>query len=444
MSLVKRAFSRWIDDLEKTPQILVGFSGGVDSSVLLHALVASVKSKHITAIHINHGLSKNADLWEIHARRFCEDLGLDFVGTSVSVVSDGSGLENAARTARYEVYESLLQEAGILLLGHHMDDQVETMLYRLMRGAGHKGMSGIPLKRSIGQGYLVRPLLQMARKDLEIYANDFDIDYIEDESNLKEDFDRNYLRKTIIPSIENRWPGYRKRFIEMARISDESDTLLESLAEEDIAKLDQREERAGWSLCLQLFKELDLVRQNNILRYWGTMNGMAALNRTVISEILSTIINSRIDSSPQICVGKAQFRRYSNRLYLLDANRMSECSVGECLTDSWKLSESCDLGVKSKLFSTASIGEGLRLLPNDVVKVAYRRGGERCQPVGRSHSTSLKKCLHEFGLEPWWRDTVPLIFKDGHLIAVADLWVCEGWQVSDGEDGIKIQWDNIS
>ena len=375
MSLVKRAFSRWIDDLEKTPQILVGFSGGVDSSVLLHALVACVKSKHITAIHINHGLSKNADLWEIHARRFCEDLGVDFVGTSVSVDSDGSGLENAARTARYEVYESLLQEAGILLLGHHMDDQVETMLYRLIRGAGHKGMSGIPLKRSLGQGYLVRPLLQVRRKDLEIYANDFDIEYIEDESNLKEDFDRNYLRKTIIPSIENRWPSYRKRFIEMARISDESDTLLESLAEEDIAKLDQREERAGWSLCLQLFKELDLVRQNNTLRYWGTMNGMAALNRTVISEILSTIINSRIDSSPQISVGKAQFRRYSNRLYLLDANRMSECLVGECLTDSWKLSESCDLGVKSKLFSTVSIGEGLRLLPNDVVKVAYRRGG---------------------------------------------------------------------
>jgi tRNA(Ile)-lysidine synthase len=310
MSLVKRAFSRWIDDLEETPQILVGFSGGVDSSVLLHALVACVKSKHITAIHINHGLSKNADLWEIHARRFCEDLGVDFVGTSVSVVSDGSGLENAARTARYEVYESLLQKAGILLLGHHMDDQVETMLYRLMRGAGHKGMSGIPLKRSVGQGYLVRPLLQVGRKDLEIYANDFHIEYIEDESNLKEDFDRNYLRRTIIPSIENRWPSYRKRFIEMARISDESDTLLESLAGEDIAKLDQREERAGWSLCLQLFKELDLVRQNNILRYWGTMNGMAALNRTVISEILSTIINSRIDSSPQICVEKAQFRRY--------------------------------------------------------------------------------------------------------------------------------------
>ena len=260
----KRALSRWIDDLEKTPQILVGYSGGVDSSVLLHALVASVKSKHITAIHINHGLSKNADLWEIHARRFCEDLGVDFVGTSVSVDSDGSGLENAARTARYEVYESLLQEAGILLLGHHMDDQVETMLYRLMRGAGHKGMSGIPLKRSLGQGYLVRPLLQVGRKDLEIYANDFDIEYIEDESNLKEDFDRNYLRKTIIPSIENRWPSYRKRFIEMARISDESDTLLESLAEEDIAKLDQREERAGWSLCLQLFKELDLVRQNTV------------------------------------------------------------------------------------------------------------------------------------------------------------------------------------
>ena len=99
---MKRAFSRWIDDLEKTPQILVGYSGGVDSSVLLHALVASVKSKHITAIHINHGLSKNADLWEIHASRFCGDLGVDFVGTSVSVDSDGSGLENAARTARYE------------------------------------------------------------------------------------------------------------------------------------------------------------------------------------------------------------------------------------------------------------------------------------------------------------------------------------------------------
>ena len=210
---MKRAFSRWIDDLEETPQILVGFSGGVDSSVLLHALVACVKSKHITAIHINHGLSKNADLWEIHARGFCEDLGVDFVGTSVSVDSDGSGLENAARTARYEVYESLLQEAGILLLGHHMDDQVETMLYRLMRGAGHKGMSGIPLKRSIGQGYLVRPLLQVGRKDLEIYANDFDIEYIEDESNLKEDFDRNYLRKTIIPSIENRWPSYRLSLI---------------------------------------------------------------------------------------------------------------------------------------------------------------------------------------------------------------------------------------
>lgn len=444
MSPVNTAFSRWTDDLEKAPQILVGFSGGLDSSVLLHSLVMRVQPKNITAIHVNHGLSKNADLWQEQARNFCKDLGVDFACVSVGVSNNGGGWENSARQARYGVFQSRLQKDGILLLGHHMDDQVETLLYRLMRGSGNKGMSGIPSMRVLGQGRLIRPFLQVRRKDIEDYANGFEVEWVEDESNSSEKFDRNFLRNSLIPSIENRWPSYRKRFSEMARLSNESDILLMDLAKQDVAKLDLREEKAGFSICLQQLHKFDLVRQKNILRCWPEMIGLNTPDGTVIAEIMTTIIGSRIDSSPKLCVGKSQYRRYSNRLYLLNADKMPEDLVKEDLLEFWKLDECFNLDAAARLHSISSIGEGLSLSPSDIVQVAYRKGGERCQPAGRNHSTSLKKCLHEYGLEPWWRDRVPLIFKDEKLIAVADLWVCEGWQVNADENGVKILWDHIS
>lgn len=154
-----RVFEPLGDQLSNAQQIVVGFSGGLDSSVLLHSLSQKVEAHRILAVHINHGLSENADHWQAHAEGFCQSFGVNFYSETVKLVGDGGGLEDAGRLARYEVFERCLDEDGILLLGHHQDDQVETLLYRLMRGAGPRGLSGIPKTRSVGKGVLLRPLL---------------------------------------------------------------------------------------------------------------------------------------------------------------------------------------------------------------------------------------------------------------------------------------------
>lgn len=435
-------FADWLEQLEAAPQILVGFSGGLDSTVLLHLLCELLPPERITAVHIHHGLSENADDWQQHAKALCQSLGVRLISESVVINEAGAGLESAARDARYTVFEKQLVKNGVLLLGHHADDQVETVLFRLLRGSGARGLSGIPQTRAVGTGHLIRPLLNKPKSSLQAYALSRQLCWIEDESNQQQQFDRNYLRNTVIPKLAQRWPGYVQGVMRSAEQSGQADQLADSVARADLALLDPRLERGGWSLDLTQMVELEPLRQKNLLRYWPEIYGLAALGQTFIDEVISSLLSAREDSEPKVLRADLQLCRYRQRLYLLRRSGRAKADLGLCLF--WSGDEPLVLPDGNLLIAEPTLGEGLRLNNVERLEVRFRQGGERCKPLGREHSSSLKKLLQEYGLEPWWRERVPLFYLDQHLVAVGNLWVCEGWQAGPEIEGLKILWQTNS
>jgi tRNA(Ile)-lysidine synthase len=429
--------SPWQEQLEAAPQILVGFSGGLDSSVLLALLTDIIPVQRLCAVHINHGLSNNASDWQSHAEAFCLSLGVQLHSETVAVQETGQGLEAAAREARYQVFENLLQQDGVLLLGHHADDQVETVLYHLLRGSGSKGLSGIPASRAIARGQLIRPLLSWQKAQLQTYADQSKLRWIEDETNLESTFDRNYLRNNVVPEIAARWPDYAQRIAHSAQLSKETEDLAMAVAVEDLQELDARAERGGWSLCLDAFAALSSVRQKNTLRQWSGLHQLPLPGHKIIDEILCAVIQAREDAAPKIMWQGLRWGRFRNRLYLLAISDQSPVMNQELL---WQTELPLHLPDGSSLSGEITLGKGLRLEAGQSVTVRTRLGGERCMPAGRKHSNSLKKLLQESNLEPWWRDRIPLLYRGEQLVSVGDLWVCEGYQAAPDQPGISISW----
>ena len=209
--------------LQTADRLVVGFSGGADSHSLLHALVELSRREDlppVIALHVNHGLHEDANAWTTHCAAVASDLGVEFHERVVSVDA-GASPEAQARDARYTVFESFLDAGDVLLLGHHLDDQVETVLFRLIRGAGPSGLAGIPEQRPLGRGLLVRPLLAITRAQIEDYAVFHELSFLNDSSNVDTRYDRNFLRHKVLPLIESRWPGYRSGFARSAALSRE-------------------------------------------------------------------------------------------------------------------------------------------------------------------------------------------------------------------------------
>ncbi len=203
----------WIQTLSKKSRLVVAFSGGMDSSVLLHALVAYFSSSiSIVALHVNHGISSNAERWEQHCQSFCDTLNIPLIKHSVSL-THRANLENEARQARYEVFRHYLLKNDALLLGHHALDQVETLFLNLMRGSGISGLAAMPAVASIGEGQMYRPFLHHNKETLEAYANEHQISYIEDESNADIRFNRNYIRHELLPVLRQRWPALQETLL---------------------------------------------------------------------------------------------------------------------------------------------------------------------------------------------------------------------------------------
>ena len=443
-------FSAWQQQLNTAPQILVALSGGLDSTVLLQLLVATVSPGRLCAVHVNHGLSANADQWQAQAEDCCRSLGVQLHCETVEVTPAGEGIEAAARHARYAVFERLLQKDGLLLLGHHADDQVETLLYQMLRGSGAKGLSGMPVQRALGHGQLIRPLLSISKAELKDYALIQNLTWCEDESNADDKFDRNYLRNQVVPAIAQRWPDYRQSIGLSAELSSESEQLAAVLAEEDFARLAGREERAGWSICVNQLLKLNDLRQRNILHHWPGVNNLAKPNKTIIAQIKDSVVGAREDGEPEVVWQSTRWRRFRNRLYLLRNGSVechseqphSEpcCDSNKALDSWWSAEEPLELADGSSLVAEDVDGAGLLIPQGQLLTVRYRRGGERCRPVGRGHSNSLKKLLLEYEVEPWWRDRMPLLYMGETLVAVGDCWICEGWQAAPQQRGKKIHW----
>ncbi len=391
--------------------IWIGYSGGMDSTVLLHTLATLDLPFAVNAIHINHQLSLNADHWQAHCESFARLHNVNFVAEKVEVKSVGGGLEEAAREKRFQAFAKHVSKSDALLLGHHQDDQFETFLFRLLRGAGITGLSGIKTKTKLGDLQIYRPFLNLSRNQLKAYADEQKLRWIEDESNDDPSFDRNYLRVSVVPALKQRWPNLLNKWQQTQNWLNESTRLLEEYGLQDLKALDIREERLGQSIDLVSFRQFSESRQKQVMRIWVSKNGYSLPDSVHLNQI-DVFFNSSTEKQPSVNWGQCELRRYENRLYLIP--RLS--------APTFKLEHIHNV--------TISLDDGsfLRLpkvLLDHNVHIGFRQEGLRCKPILRHHSQTLKKLLQEHHLEPWLRDRIPLIYVNDELIAIGNLFLCE-------------------
>lgn len=399
---------------------LLAFSGGLDSAVLLH-LLQDYRRAHpgappLVAIHVNHNLQAAAADWERHCERVCAALEVPLRVCRVAVDSDGRGVEAAARDARYRALAGALFPGDVVFFAHHQDDQVETLLLRWLRGAGLRGLQGMPALRPLGPGLLARPLLAWPRAALEAYARRQRLEWIDDPSNADTGFDRNYLRHEVLPLLAQRWPAYRDSVVRSARQLGSAAAVLEQLLPAPapcatllgdpgipVSGLLQGPGDTGWL----------------VLQQWLAEQGLPLPPRAPAGEFLRQLRSG--GGSPELAWSGQRLRRFGDGVYLLPADRAAVPGAVHRVAPGTALELA---GAGSLELVPAGSGPGIMLQPGEALAVRNRSGGERCQPLGRARSQRLKKLLQEAGVPPWWRDRLPLLYLGDELVAVADLWLC--------------------
>lgn len=408
---------------------IVACSGGLDSSVLMAALARLHVEDGLPpprVLHVNHGLHAEAASWAQLTAQRCLERGLTCQVIEVSVMRSDAGLEADARQARYDAFASALGADDVLLLAHHRDDQAETVLLRLLRGAGPAGLAGMPVRRRLGSGWLLRPLLDVDRSRLEQAARELNVVASEDPSNAELRQDRNFLRHEILPRLAGRWPGYRRTFGRAAELCGEQEEALAALlgpAPEVLPIAD-----------LQGSPAVAAAR----LRHWLAAAGVAMPPRTRLREILAQMDASegaavRIDLG-DTPLGAVSVRRFASALYVVEDDRPAPPRGALA----WEPPAELQLP-HGRLTATAVSHGGLRRVETGY-EVRFRQGGERLRPAGRKGTRSLKDLLQEALVPPWERDRLPLLYVGPELVAIADFYVAEGWKAGPDEPGWCLAW----
>jgi tRNA(Ile)-lysidine synthase len=448
--------------------VCVALSGGIDSVSLLDGLqqVAAERRLRLSALHINHGLSPAAPQWEAFCRRLCAERGIEFACVRVRVEREsGLGLEAAARKARYAAFAE--SGADYLALAHHLDDQIETFLIQLLRGAGARGMSAMPTvsKDEVGRmkdekgrtraegvesalpssfilhpsslssthPRILRPLLAVTRGQIEEYARARALKWVEDESNLDTALDRNFLRRDILPLIAARFPGYRETLARSARNLADAAALADALAEIDLQSVRDRE-----ALRVEALSALPRTRALNVLRHVFDLEGLPMPPRARLEEALRQCMQAAPDAQVRVGFGPASIRRHRGRITLV---RQAE-DVGDW-TGAWRGEETLALPQGLgwlRFIRTSADGISQARLASAPVTVRFRRGGERFSPGPGRPRRALKSLLQEAQVPAWERGRVPLLFCGDCLAWVAGVGVAAQWQAREGEPAVRVEW----
>lgn len=434
--------------------LILAFSGGLDSKVLLHALVRLKQLKLIEglkAVHIDHGLQSQSADWSLRCLRDCNDYQVALSCFELKLASQVSvNIEAQARDARYQVFDRLLGQDEWLLTAHHQDDQAETLLLRLLRGCGLDGASAIPCERTLGQGKLLRPMLDLSRQQIFEYAQSFELDWIEDPSNQSSDFSRNFLRNQVMPLLSGHWPGASRSLARFCQIASEQQSLLTELAEQDLG------------LCLVSpkvmaiapFVRLSTARKHNLLHLWAKQAYAAAPSR---EQILSFTRQLDVNKNQSIDLkfSTGRIRRYKQQIFLCEA--LEPCPLGQVMNwpdltqPLWMDNGLCLKALTSQEnspYSESDVDFELKTLalrspqPGEVVRIVPRQGGETGCPDYRQHSTSLKTIFQEMNVPTWIRSWLPLVYYGEKLAAVAGLVVMKEFAGQTGlmkQEGLILQ-----
>ncbi len=408
---------------------MVAFSGGLDSTALLlaiHRLGLPVR-----AVHIDHQLQDNSSIWAEHCRSLCHRLEIGFQCLVVQVpAATGLGSEAAARQVRYQALADDLNPGEVLVTAHHANDQLETLLLRLARGAGVAGMVGIPRLVEFGPGRLARPLLDFDRQELRDFLEAEAVSWIEDPSNSQLTFDRNYLRQQVAPLLRERWPSIDRVAARLGSHQAEAQGLLDELA-----ALDLGESIDFQALSVPTLTALSPERLRNALRGWLRHQGCELPSAAQLQQLVQ-LLGSRRDGAPRLCWGSHEIRIYRDQLYLFATPLpTAEPIVGHlALAQPWSSQlGSLELVPASRGWSRRQVEAGFR--------VCGRSGGERFQRLPGGGSRSLKKWLQEQGVVPWMRQRIPLLYCGDELVAIGDLWQNADHQASTGE-AWRVTWRN--
>jgi tRNA(Ile)-lysidine synthase len=456
MSFLRR-FQTSLESLYPLPEsacYVVAYSGGVDSHVLLHC--CKQLSVPLRAVHVHHGLQSVADYWVNHCRNICTalDVPLDVIYVDAKQ-KRGQSPEEAARKARYDALHENLSEGDCLLTAQHLNDQAETLLLQLFRTASTAGLSAMPECRQFGEHVHIRPLLSFSRMEIENFAEENGLHWIEDPSNQDINFDRNYIRTNLIPLLEARWPEIINQLSKVASLQASNLQVLEDMAAIDLANaikiLAFQSKVQAYDVVSVIsivnLKQLSTPRLFNVLRFWiiNTIEGgytKTSPSRKLLEEIVKTVIFAQQDASPVIVFSGFEFRKYQNVLYLLKPTLLK--SVFETVTKSeisWPARSPLIIPeLNMRLMTVNKTGEGLTMsLLDEPLTIRFREGGESFHPADRQHSQSLKKLLQEAAVPPWERDMLPLLYYKDELVAVAGLWMAKKFSVKGSEAGWRIE-----
>jgi len=423
-------------------RIAIALSGGVDSVVLLdvlHELRAS-RELSLSAVHVNHQISTHAGEWEAFCRSICDQRGIALTVQRVQVTPDGSGVEAAARRLRYQAYASV--EADYVALAHHLDDQAETFLLQLLRGAGPKGLAGMPVVRqqepaANGRGnapLVLRPLLDVRRSQIEAYARSKGLQWVEDDSNADSRFDRNYLRNDLLAHLDARFPGYRETLARAARNLADHVLLAEELARIDAQSLDRS------AISAERLRQLSDARALNLLRQLFSDRGLPMPPRARLEEALRQCREAGRDAEIQVTFGETGLRCYRDRVELVENSPDMPADWQSRWDGNHELMLPDGLGV---LRARAVVGEGIarRHFEIRAATVRGRSGGERMQPGENRPRRALKSLLQEHAIPPWERSRMPLVFFGEQLAWVPGIGVAAEFRAGAAEHGVAPEWE---
>jgi len=421
-------------------KLCVALSGGRDSVVLLHLLGASAEPGHIRAIHVDHGLHPESPKWAGFCAGICTTLAVPFQVCKVTVPHDsGLGLEASARASRYAALADALAPDEVLVTAHHRNDQAETLLLQLLRGAGPHGLASMPECVRRDGLVIVRPLLSMPARVIREYAERHDLQWVEDPSNEDRGLDRNYLRQEIFPRLEHRWPAAVDSIARSARLAGEVTEMLDALADQDLMIL-----QAGNRIDAVKLGRLSGSRQRNALRRFLRGANLAIPSERQLKLLLDTMAGAGADAQPLIAWPGVRVRRYRGQLWFF-ADSADPQPHGSDPTDyRWNPEGPLDMGaVRGRLIAQACVGEGIAATFGDAeLIVRFRQGGESLRPAPAAASRHLKNLLQESRIVPWMRGHIPLVYRGDDLLAVGDMWVNADCAAGPDEPGMRIVWDN--
>jgi tRNA(Ile)-lysidine synthase len=411
----------------------IAYSGGLDSTVLLHAM-AQLRpggGQKLRAVHVDHGLQAESARWAESCRASCELLGIALETLPVEVVQRaGESLEAAARQARYGAIERLLQPGERLLTAHHRDDQLETVLIQLFRGAGVAGLAAMPSRQRFGRGWHLRPLLDVDRADLAEYASRHGLAWHEDPMNESLRYDRGWLRARVLPAVRERWPAAAATVARSAAHCAEASRLLAAVAADDAeAVLDEGR------LSIDALGRLTAERQVNLVRWWLRGAGLDTPPAARLAAAMPDFFRARPDAAPCLRWEGGELRRYRGRLYALPALADSPAFAAPAGQARWTLGP----GLGS--LELVPTGEGgLCARQAEGAEIRFRAGGESLRPHPARPRKRLKDLCQEAGIVPWMRDRLPLVYLGSRLAAVGDLWIDTEFAAPPGRPALKPVW----